>query len=60
VLFRATANELPRRFRANPRLGWERIAPDTLQVHEVPGQHLEILSPRHVPVIVDTLRRYLA
>jgi thioesterase domain-containing protein/aryl carrier-like protein len=60
VLFRATANEVPRRFRANPRLGWERIAPDTLQVHEVPGQHLEILSPRHVPVIVDALRRYLA
>jgi long-chain acyl-CoA synthetase len=59
VLFRATANAVAERFRANPRLGWERIAPDSLHVHDVPGKHLEILSPQHVPPIADALRRYL-
>ena len=49
-----------RRFRANPRLGWERIAPDTLQVRASSRPTPEILSRATCPSSSTPLRRYLA
>jgi hypothetical protein len=42
-----------------PSLEWSRLAAEGLEIHEVPGQHLELLRDAHGRVIGEKLRSCL-
>jgi amino acid adenylation domain-containing protein len=41
------------------RLGWEKLAREGLEVHEVPGTHVSIREEPHVAVLAEKLKRCL-
>jgi amino acid adenylation domain-containing protein len=41
-------------------LGWSELATGTVQVHQVPGNHLTMLRKPHVQVLAQQLHHYLA
>jgi thioesterase domain-containing protein len=45
--------------RREPTLGWNRLAA-AVEVHEVPGQHENMVAPPHVAALADCLRGLLA
>jgi long-chain acyl-CoA synthetase len=60
VLFRATDREIPTDYRLHPDLGWRRLARGKLDIHDVPGAHLDILDDRRAPIVAAALRPYLS
>ena len=57
VLFRATGVELRAGAVAPDDLGWRDVAPDRLEIHYVPSDHLDMLKPPHVHAVAEGLRR---
>lgn len=58
VLFRAAHNRPDPHYRADPLLGWGRIA-SRLRVHEIAARHLEILDQRFSAEIAGVLQTHL-
>ena len=52
TLFRAAGSLRPGR---DPALGWGRLAA-TVELHEVPGEHEDLIDPPHVAVLAGRLR----
>jgi thioesterase domain-containing protein len=44
----------------DPTLGWAALAAGTLEVHEVPGNHITMLARPHVETLATLLRQCLA
>ncbi len=57
ALFRIS-NQSSRAHR-NPTMGWSELAVKGVEVHEVPGNHLTMLRPPHVQLLVKKLRECL-
>lgn len=60
VLFRATANPVAAHHRADPLLGWGRIARGRISVHDVPAAHLDILGAQRTALVAERLRPHLS
>lgn len=59
LLLRASqAVKLPG-YRVDSLLGWGAVVRGSLTVHDVSGDHLDILQPPHVSMLAEKLRRYL-
>ncbi len=43
----------------DPRFDWPRLAAGGLEIHELPGKHLEILKEPYVEVLAEHLKKYL-
>ncbi|MBW4563380.1 MAG: SDR family NAD(P)-dependent oxidoreductase [Mojavia pulchra JT2-VF2] len=43
----------------NPELGWQNLAIEGLEIHEVPGNHITMNFPPHVQVMANCLKIYL-
>ncbi len=57
VLFRAEKQPLGIYY--NPRLGWENVVGDQIEVYEVPGHHTSIIYEPRVPVVAKKLNEIL-
>jgi amino acid adenylation domain-containing protein len=57
VLFRASDRSADE-YATDEMLGWHRYAAE-VRVHEVPGNHYQIMQPAHVSGVAEVLRRYL-
>ncbi|HKV10347.1 MAG TPA: amino acid adenylation domain-containing protein, partial [Thermoanaerobaculia bacterium] len=57
ALFRAEAGGFDASLGAG--LGWERLSPRPVRVHEVPGDHVTLLAEPHVRVLAERLRACL-
>ncbi|HEY0793552.1 MAG TPA: amino acid adenylation domain-containing protein [Chthoniobacterales bacterium] len=42
-------------YQSDPCLGWESLAQGGIEVHEMPGAHLELFSAEHVHAVASTL-----
>ena len=61
LLFKATAKEAwTAAAYDDPLLGWERWATGPVEMHPVPGGHLEVFSPANLAPLAATLRERLA
>ena len=52
VLFRATDD-------VNPKVGWQKLAQSGLSIHDIPGEHLEILTEPMVEMLADRIQTEL-
>ena len=52
TLFRATED-------VNPKLGWQKLAQSGLSIHDIPGEHLEILQEPMVGMLADKIQAEL-
>ncbi len=43
----------------NPELGWQNLAMEGLEIHEVPGNHITMNFPPHVQVMAEWFKVYL-
>jgi thioesterase domain-containing protein len=57
VLFRAQDRSIA--FEADSQLGWNGMAAGGLTVHEVPGNHFNLLAEPHVRAVAERLNAYL-
>jgi amino acid adenylation domain-containing protein len=58
-LFRAREGEVKAKLGADRTLGWGRVCRQGVEVIEVPGDHLTIITQPHVPVLAQALQSCL-
>jgi acyl transferase domain-containing protein/thioesterase domain-containing protein/acyl carrier protein len=58
TVFQATS--LGGKYDADPSMGWRVLAAGGVEVHKIPGEHLELLRPPHVQVLAAKLNECIA
>jgi thioesterase domain-containing protein len=55
-----SAADSPPEYGDDRLLGWDKCASGTIDLHVVPGDHLSIMHPPYVRVLVEKVERYIA
>jgi thioesterase domain-containing protein len=58
TVFQATS--LGGKYDADPSMGWRVLAAGGVEVHKIPGEHLELLRPPNVQVLAAKLNDCIA